>query len=87
MDNLTNLSSAQIGTLIDEKEKALSEAMKTYYTIEQEKLTLQKAILEQQTKKKDLEIALSKASHNLRQINVELKLLKNSFWNAKNGGL
>lgn len=87
MDNLDKLSATQIGNIIDEKEKELSEAIKNYYLIEQEKLILQKTILEHQTRKKDLEIALSKAGHILRQLNIELKLLKSKFWSARNSGL
>ena len=87
MDSLDNKSSYDISLLIDEKEKALSQALKDYYTIEQEKLTLQRDILEQQTKKKSLEIALSKAGHILRQMNIELKLLRSKFWAARNSGI
>lgn len=86
MDNLDNLSSEAIGNIIDEKEKELSRLIRVYYTIDQEKLILQKEILEKQTKKKDLEIALSKASHNVRQINIDLKLLRSKFWSVKNEG-
>ena len=86
MDNLNNLSSSEISNLIDEKEKELSQALKDYFIIEQEKLILQKEILETQTKKKDLEIALSKAGHILKQINIELKLSRSKFWSCKNAG-
>lgn len=84
---IVNLSSAEIGTIIDSKERELSQAIKDYYIIEQEKLILQRTILEHQTRKKDLEIALSKAGHILRQLNIELKLLKSKFWSCKNSGL
>jgi len=87
MDDLDKLSSAEIGTIIDQKEKELSQAIKDYYIVEQEKLILQKEILEKQTKKKDLEISLSRSGHNLKQLGIELKLLRSKFWSAKNGGL
>jgi len=87
MDDLAALTSAEISNIIDEKERELSGALKQYYLVEQEKLILQKEILEKQTVKKDLEIALSKAGHMLRQLNVELKLLRNKFWSNKNAGL
>ena len=87
MEKLDTLSSAEISNISDQKEKDLSQAIKDYYIIEQEKLILQREILEKQTKKKDLEIALSKAGHIVRQINIELKLLKNKFWANKNAGL
>jgi len=87
MDNLDKLSSAEIGTLIDQKEQELSKSITDYYTIEQEKLILQKEILEKQTRKKDLEISLSKAGYIVRQININLKFLRSKFWAAKNSGL
>jgi hypothetical protein len=87
MDNLNKLSSAEISNIIDQKEKELSQAIKDYFIIEQEKLILQKTILEHQTCKKDLEISLSKAGHILRQLNIELKLLRSKFWSNKNAGL
>jgi hypothetical protein len=86
MDNIENKSSAEISNIIDQKEKELSIAITNYYTTEQEKLVLQKEILEKQTIKKDLEIALSKAGHILRQLNIELKLLRSKFWSVKNSG-
>jgi len=86
MDNLDNLSSAEISNLIDTKEKDLAQALKDYYIIEQEKLILQREILIKQTVKKDLEIALSKAGHSLKQIGIELKLLRSKFWSVRNSG-
>ncbi len=87
MDNLENLTSAQLSNLIDEKEKELSIAIDTHQVVEQEKLHLQKTILELQTKKKDLEIAESKAGHNIRQLSIGIKILKNKFWSCKNSGI
>ena len=87
MDNLENLSSSEISNIIDSKERELSQAIKDYYIIEQEKLILQKTILEHQTRRKDLEIALSKAGYILRQLNIELKLMRSKFWATKNSGL
>jgi hypothetical protein len=86
MDNLENISSSEISNIIDKKEGELSQAIKNYYITEQEKLVLQKVILEKQTLKKDLEIALSKAGHIVRQLNIELKLLRSKFWSVKNAG-
>jgi len=80
-------SSYDISLEIDKKEKSLSELLKTNQVVEEEKLNLQKKILDMQSSKKDLEISLSKSSHNIKQINIELKLLKSKFWGAKNSGL
>ena len=85
--DLSNKSSAEIGNFVDAKEKELSIGLSNYAQVEQEKLLLQREILEKQLVKKDLEIELSKAGHNIKQLNIELKLLKSAFWNAKNSGL
>lgn len=87
MINTDNLSSAEISVEIDKKENELAGAIKNSYTVEQEKLLLQREILTKQTQKKDLEIALSKAGHIVKQLNIELKLLRSAFWTAKNSGL
>lgn len=73
----------EISLIIDDKERELSKLLKDNQAIEQEKLLLQRAILEQQMKKKDLEIALSKSGHSIRQVSIEIKLLKNKFWSVK----
>jgi len=80
-------SSYDISLEIDNKERELSELLKTNQIVEEEKLNLQKKILDLQSKKKDLEISLSKSTHSIRQMNIELKLLKSKFWGAKNSGL
>jgi hypothetical protein len=86
MEDIRNLSSAEISNLIAEKEKELGIATNIYYDVEQEKLLLQRQILELQIKKKDFEVSLSKASQNLKKMQLELKALRNFFWNAKNSG-
>ena len=80
-------SSAEIGVEQDGKEKENQIAIKNCATIEQEILLLQRQIIDLQGKKKDLEYAHSKASQNLRVINSELRILKQSFWAARNSGL
>lgn len=80
-------TAAEISNLIDEKAKELSLALKSHYTLEQEKLLLQRDILDLQRRKKDIEISLSKSLHNLKQMSIEQGLLKNAFFSAKNSGL
>lgn len=87
MDNLENKTSAEIGILLDEKSKQISEFLKFHHKVEQEKLLLQRDILDLQRKKKDLEIELNKSMHNLKQMSIELSLLKNAFFAAKNSEL
>ena len=84
MDNA--LSSSEIGLKIDEKDKELAKLLNDYHIIEQEKLLLQRDILERQVRRKDLEIALSKSSHSIKQINIERKLLRSFFWKARESG-
>ena len=86
-NNLEGKSSADIDTIKVEKEKELSVALDNCYAVEQERLLLQKDILGKQAAKKDLDIALSKAEHIVRQLNIEIKLLNNAFWNARNSGI
>jgi hypothetical protein len=85
MNDLINLSASEISVKIDEKEREFSEALQVCHITEQEKLLLQREILEKRAVLKDLEIALSKASHNLRQMGIELKLMRSAFWKAKDG--
>lgn len=82
-----NMGAAELGNLIDEKAKEIKEHLTTYYTLEQEKLLLQKEILERQVKKKDIEVALSKSAHILKTMGIDQGLLKSAFYNAKNSGL
>ena len=46
MDNLENKTSAEIGILLDEKSKQISEFLKFHHKVEQEKLLLQRDILD-----------------------------------------
>jgi nitrogen fixation protein FixH len=81
------LTSAELSNKMDEVEKELSIGLQAHQEVEQAILRLQRDILEKQTQKKDLEIALSKASHNNKQLTITLKLLTNQFWAAKHAGL
>lgn len=83
MENVDNKSSNEIGLLIDEKEKELSEALKNFHAVEQEKILLQKKKLELQIRIKDLELSVDKASHNIQQIKIELSYYRNAFWKTK----
>ena len=87
MEDLKNLSSAEISNLISDKEKELGVATSAYYDVEQEKLSLQRQILELRIKQKDLEVALSKAGQNLKKMQLELKALRSFFWNARESGI
>lgn len=87
MEDISKLSSAQISVLISEKEKELGQATNAYYDVEQEKLSLQRQILELRIKQKDIEVVLSKAGQNLKKMQLELKALRSFFWQARESGI
>jgi len=80
-------SSAEIGNDIAELEKQLTEALESQHQVEQAILLLQRDILDKQRAKKDLEIANSKATHLVRKLTIETRLLRGAFWSCKNQGL
>lgn len=69
--------------LISDKENELKVMLKTHEVVEQEKLSIQRQIIELQLKKKDLEIAISKSGSLIRQKGIEIKLLTRQFWAQK----
>ncbi len=85
--NFNDKTSAEIGILIDEKEKSLQEAIKNLSTIEQEILLLCRKVIDLQGERTDLELTRSKASQNLRVLQSDLRILKQAFWASKNSGL
>ena len=87
MEDVSKLNSAEISNLISDKEKELGIATNAFYNVEQEKLLLQRQILELRIKLKDLEVILSKASQNLKKMQLELKALRSFFWNARESGI
>ena len=80
-------TATEIDTKIVELEKELKTCIGSHEVVEQEKLFLQREILNLQVKKKDFEIALSKSMSNIRQLTISLRILKSQFWSAKNSGL
>ncbi len=65
------------------KQKELKEAQSNQYTVEDKILNLQKYILKLQLEKKDYEITAGKGRHNIRQLNLDIKILTNEFWSVK----
>ena len=84
---IMNKSSTEIGTIQDEKEKELQQAIHSLSTIEQEILSIRREIITLQGERTDLEMVKSKASQNVRVLQSELRTLKNQFWSARNSGL
>ena len=82
-----NLTASQIDNLKVEKEKELQLAFKNQHEIEIAELEISKEIVKLQLTRKDLQIALSKAKHNVRTLGLDVKILISQFFQAKNGGL
>jgi len=81
------MSSELIANEIAQEEKNLKEMLNAHNVVEQEKLQIQRQILELQLKKKDMEIVIDKSSHNIGQKKIEIKLLTHKFWHEKNLGI
>lgn len=80
------MNSHEIENIIAEKEKELQQLIANRSIVEQEKLLLQRQKLELSVKIKDMEIALDKAKHLVKQQEIELSLLTKQFWAARNSG-
>lgn len=80
------MSSLDIENQIVDAEKQLKAYLQAHATVEQEKLMIQRSILELQLKKKDIEISLDKSRHSIKQLELDIKLLTKKFWSEKNSG-
>lgn len=85
--NYDNMTASEIDNLKVCKEKELKIAQENLYKVEIEELEIAKQIVILQTKRKDLQIAGSKARHIVRTLNLDIKILTSEFWSAKNSGL
>ena len=81
------LSSTEIANLVSEKENELKTALQSKEVVDQEEIALARQILELRLKKKDVELAISKAQYNVRQLEIEKRQLEKQFWSAKNSGI
>lgn len=77
------MNSDETGLQIDDKEKALTEALQIQYEINTKILETRKAILIHQVEIKDLQMQQDIADHNVKKINLELSGLKRLFWKIK----
>jgi len=64
-------------------QKKLKEITQSQHIVEDKILHLQKDILGKQSEKKDFEITAGQGRHNIRQLNIDLKMLTAEFWNTK----
>lgn len=80
----TNMTADQIDTLKVEKEKELQKAQQVLSTVEIEELEIGKEIIDLQSKRKSLQISISKAKQIVRTLNLDIKILISEFWKTKN---
>ncbi len=66
-----------------EKEKELQKAEESLSVVEIENLEMGKEITLLQLKRKDVQIAISKAKLNVKALKLEVSLLLGKFWRAK----
>ena len=87
MDNLTNLSSAQIGNLKDEKLREKMVLDEHHKNVKQS--VLEKTIMMDKIRldRRELENALIQSEFNIKKLNAEIKILDMAFWTAKQSGL
>ena len=81
--NTVNMTATEIDNLKVSKEKELKIAQQDLYEVEMQELRLSKEIVNLQATKKDIQIAVSKAKHIVRTLNLDIKILVSEFWRAK----
>jgi len=80
------LSSAEISNKIVEVEKELAEHLKQQEIVDLEKTAVEREMIVLELKKKDLTMALKKATYNTRQLELSRRQLEKQFWSVKNSG-
>ena len=85
--DLTNLTATQIDEKKVSIEKELQVAQGNLSKTEIEELEIGKQIIELQSKRKDLQIAQSKAKQIVRTLTLDIRILTSAFWNVRNGGV
>lgn len=84
---LDQMSSDELDELKTTKEKELQIEDGHLGLAEQENHRIAKAILELRIKKKDSDIALDKARHNVRKLASDIKIITSYFWNSRRRGV
>ncbi|MDD2869620.1 hypothetical protein [Neomegalonema sp.] len=86
MNEIDNLSSDELNQVVCQLEKEYKDAIKSNEVIEQERLELQKKIIQLQLIKKDLDMSLSKSHANLKLKNADLRIARNRYWAVRGEG-
>lgn len=73
-------SSNEVNKKIVELDKELKTALANEHTLDNEKLLIQKDIINLSSKKKDIEISLSKSMYIVRQLNIDLSIARKLYW-------
>jgi hypothetical protein len=81
----TNMTASEIDNIKVETEKKLRKAQEDLHIVELAELELAKEIINLQSKRKDLQISLSKARQIVRTLVLDIKILVSEFWDKRNG--
>lgn len=82
-NDLVNMTASQIENIRVEKEKELLQAQDNLSKVEIEELELAKQIVLLQVKRKDFQIAISKAKQGVRTLALDVRILTSKFYQAK----
>uniref|UniRef100_A0A6M3JHD7 Uncharacterized protein n=1 Tax=viral metagenome TaxID=1070528 RepID=A0A6M3JHD7_9ZZZZ len=83
LTELDSLSSSEIDQKICDLEQKLKVSIIAHEKLEQQRLGMQKQILEIQLAKKTLEAELSQDRTNIKAMEINLRILKSKFWTVK----
>jgi len=83
LDEYENLTASQIDQKKCEEEKKLLAAQDNLHKVEVEELEIGKEIILMQAKRKDLQVAYSKARQVVRELAANVRILTSLFWRAK----
>lgn len=81
----TNLTASQIDNLKVAKQKEYQIALNNLHLIEIKELRLARLTIKLQARRKDLQIAISKAKHIVRTLAIDIRILESAFWQTKDG--
>jgi molybdopterin-biosynthesis enzyme MoeA-like protein len=85
MYNFDAMTATEIDNLKCKKELELKDAENNLHVVDIEELEIGKQIISLQMKRKDLQIALSKAKHIVKNLTIDIRIITSAFWKAKDG--
>lgn len=87
LKELENKSSTDIGTVMDQFENELQIANHHLKLVQDEEIKVRRAMIDLRAKKADNDLVMNKAKENIKRLESDLRILRNSFFNAKRQGL